>query len=78
MRRELLTVAETAELLRCTPRHVGDLARAGRIPHRKFAGTKASLFPIDELEAWIDGAELEVVDTNGAGGRIVRPVGGAA
>ena len=44
-------------------------------PAPKDARSRRCLFRLDELEAWENGARLEVVQTAG-GGRIVRPVDG--
>jgi hypothetical protein len=48
-----------------------ELTRTGAIPHRKLAGRRGLLFPLDELEAFEDGAELETVE---AGERIEEVV----
>lgn len=74
MKRAFLVVEEVAELLRCTPRSVHGLTAASRIPHRRLAGHRRLLFVPDEIEAWANGAALEVVET-ADGGRIVRPKG---
>ena len=50
-----------------------ELCRRFEIPHRKPPGTRQLLFLPDELDAWEDGAELEVVQLP-RGGRVVRPV----
>lgn len=42
------------------------------IPHRKPAGRRELIFPIDELEAWEDGAALETFH-GPDGGRVCRP-----
>ncbi len=67
-----LAVQDVAAHLRCSVRSVHELTRCGEIPHRKFPGSRRCLFRVDELEAWEDGAPLEVVDLP-RGGRIVRP-----
>jgi excisionase family DNA binding protein len=67
-----LTVPEVAERLRCSQRTVWERTRLGLIPHRRLPGSRRCLFREDELEAWIDGAELEHITTSD-GGRIVRP-----
>jgi excisionase family DNA binding protein len=67
-----LTVEQVAERLHRSIRVVHELARLGEIPHRKLPGSRRLLFREDELEAWEDGAELEL--TQGSrGGRVVRP-----
>jgi excisionase family DNA binding protein len=68
---------DVAAMLGCSARTVQGLAAAGRIPHRRVGGTRRLLFLEQELAAWIDGAELETVETPN-GGRSVRPVGVAA
>jgi len=50
-----------------------ELARTGRIPHRKHVGGKRLLFAERELDLWDDGAPLEVRQLP-RGGRVVRPV----
>jgi excisionase family DNA binding protein len=65
-----LTTEETAKLLRSSIRTVHELTRTRAIPHRRFG--RRCLFVESELRAWLDGAELEVVDLAG-GGRCVRP-----
>ncbi len=52
-----------------------EMTRTGAIPHRKLPGRRGLLFPLDELEAFEDGAELETVNLPG-GGRVCRPVEG--
>lgn len=71
----LLTVEEVARLLRCSRRVVHELARTGRIPHRRLPGLRRILFSEDELRAWLGGASLEAVELPD-GGRVVRPAGG--
>jgi hypothetical protein len=64
-------VEQTARVLHCSAWSVRDRARRGVIPHRVPCGTRRILIPPDELQQWIDGAQLEVVEANG--GRVVRP-----
>ncbi len=71
-----LVAEEVAQLLRRSVRAVHELTRTGTIPHRRLAGQRRCLFIPDELEAWLDGAELEHVDL-ADGGRVVRPKAGA-
>ena len=52
-----------------------ELTRTGSIPHRKLPGRRGLLFPVDELEAFEDGAELETLNLAG-GGRVCRPLNG--
>ena len=67
-----LTVADIAELLHCSPRTIHELTRTCCIPHRRIEGTRRCLFVPDEVDAWVDGAELYVSETP-RGGRVVRP-----
>ena len=67
-----LTVEEVAARRRCSVRVVHELARLNRIPLRRLTGCRRLLFPEDELQAWEDGAELELLELAG-GGRVVRP-----
>jgi excisionase family DNA binding protein len=67
-----LTVDEAADFLRCSVRSLHGLTAAGRIPHRRLGGQRRLLFLEEELTAWVDGAELERLETRD-GGRIVRP-----
>jgi excisionase family DNA binding protein len=71
-----LLVEDVAERLRCSVRSVHELTRTLAIPHRRMPGSRRCLFRLDELEAWEDGAALEVLELD-RGGRIVRPNGGA-
>jgi len=71
--RTYLTAAETAAITRRSLRSIHELTRTAAIPHRRPAGTQRCLFDADEITAWLDGAELEVLETP-AGGRVVRPV----
>jgi len=68
-----LTVEQVAGRLHRSNRTIHELTRRGAIPHRRPAGTRRCLFLESELEAWMDGASLEVVETV-SGGRVVRPV----
>lgn len=72
MNSPFLTVPEVAALLRCSPRSVHELTRQNLIPHRKLPGARRCLFRLDELQAWANGAALEVLQLHG-GGRVVRP-----
>ena len=49
-----------------------EMSRTGTIPHRKLSGRRELLFVLADLEAWEDGAALEVRKLP-KGGRIVRP-----
>jgi excisionase family DNA binding protein len=68
-----LVAEEVAARLRCSLRSIHELTRAKAIPHRKLPGARRCLFREDELIAWEDGADLEVVVLP-HGGRVVRPV----
>ena len=68
-----LHAEDIVELLGCSGRTVGEFTRKNQIPHRKPPGGRRCLFLLDEITAWIDGAELEVVELE-RGGRIVKPV----
>jgi hypothetical protein len=67
-----LHVDEVAERYGNSTRWVHELARCYLIPHRRLPGTRRVLFLLPELEAWEEGAELEVVELPRKG-RIVRP-----
>src|SRR5215208_6253609 len=67
-----LTVADIAQILHCSPRTIHELTRTCRIPHRRIAGTRRCLFVRDEVDAWLNGAELYVLETN-RGSRVVTP-----
>ncbi len=67
-----LLVEDVAARLRCSRRTVHELTRTNAIPHRRLPGGRRCLFREDELDAWEDGAPLEVVEL-ARGGRVVRP-----
>ena len=67
-----LLVEDVAQRLRCSRRTVHELTRTCAIPHRRLPGSRRCLFREDELEAWEEGAPLEVIETV-QGGRVVRP-----
>ena len=69
---QFLITSEVAARLRCSLRTVHELTRLNRIPHRRLAGSRRCLFRTDELEAWENGARLEI-RVLPEGGRIVRP-----
>lgn len=68
-----LHTEDIAELLGCTCRTIAEFTRNNQIPHRKPPGGRRCLFLLAEVTAWVDGAELEVVELP-RGGRVVRPV----
>jgi excisionase family DNA binding protein len=67
-----LNVDDVAARMGIAKRTVHELTRTRRIPHRVMPFGRRCLFEDAWLDAWADGAELEVVDLQG-GGRIVRP-----
>ena len=67
----LMTASEAASALKISLRSLHELARTRRIPHRRLAGQRRLYFREDELELWLDGCELEVVELGR--GRVVRP-----
>jgi excisionase family DNA binding protein len=54
-----LGVDEVAELLVVSQWTIYDRSRRGAIPHRKPPGSRKLLFLVEEIRAWVDGAELE-------------------
>jgi excisionase family DNA binding protein len=73
MQSPYLLVEDVAARLRCSVRSIHELTRTNAIPHRRLAGARRCLFRPDELEAWENGAALEVVELAG-GGRVVKPL----
>ena len=69
-----LTVEQVAERLHTSVRSVRERTRLAQIPHRKLPGQRRCLFLAHELDAWLDGAPLDVVELAG-GGRVVKPAG---
>jgi excisionase family DNA binding protein len=67
-----LLVEDVAERLHCSTRTVHELTRTNSIPHRRLPGSRRCLFRVDELEAWENGAPLEVTALP-RGGRVVAP-----
>ena len=68
-----MTMEEAAQHCRVTPRTMGELARLGRVPHRKAPGSRRCLFLAHEIDAWMSGAGLEVRELP-EGGRVVKVV----
>lgn len=64
---------DVADVLGVSRSTVQEWLGQGRIPHRKMPGTRRCLVPVKDFQAWLDGAELEMIPL-AAGGRIVRPV----
>lgn len=73
MRSEWMNTKEAAEYLGRSVRFVLDRAPRGAIPSRLPAGCRDRLYLAAELDAWIEGCELENVRTAN-GGHICRPV----
>lgn len=71
----LHTVEQVAPMLAMSKRTLHELTRTRKIPHRILPHTRRCLFELEWLEAWQNGAELEVIPLDG-GGRIVRPKAG--
>ena len=69
-----LLVGDVAEMLGCSVRTIHERARLGEIPHRKPSGARRLLFTESELQAWLDGAELDRLELP-RGGRVVKPKG---
>lgn len=74
---DYLSTKEVATYLGVSKRTIHARMTAGRIPHRILPYGRAALFVPDEINAYVDGAALETIELEG-GGRIVRPVQGAA
>lgn len=68
-----MTTEEAAEYCRLSVRSVLGRTTRGAIPHRRGAGCRGNLFTREDLDAWLDGAELKTIVTP-SGGRIVRPI----
>jgi excisionase family DNA binding protein len=64
-----LTAGEVAERLRCSLRTVHEMTRQAEIPYRRVG--RRCLFRCDELDAWENGAPLEIVEL-ADGRRLVR------
>lgn len=67
-----LIVEEVAERYRVSRRVVQEWTRTCAIPHRRLPGSRRCLFLVEHLQAWDDGADLEVRELAG-GGRVVAP-----
>lgn len=67
-----LGVNDVAARYRVSPNTIHKLTRNGEIPHTRRPGFRALLFREDHLDAWDNGAPLELVPLDG-GGRLVRP-----
>lgn len=69
---ELLVVEDVAAMLGWAISTVQEKCVRGLIPNRRLPGTRRCLIPRSDLQAWLDGAELETVRL-ARGGRICRP-----
>ena len=67
-----LVAKEAAEYARMTLRSLHERTSQRTIPFRKLAGSRRLLFTPDDLDAWLDGAPLEVTEKPD-GSIIVRP-----
>jgi hypothetical protein len=67
-----LLVEDVARRYHCSTRRVHELTRTNAIPHRRLPGSRRCLFLPAELDAWDNGAALDVRELD-RGGRIVRP-----
>lgn len=70
---KLLLVEDVAPLVGMAPSTLTEHCRRGRFPHRKLPGARRLLFAPADVQAYIDGCELEVREL-ADGGRVVRPV----
>ena len=68
-----LTARAVSARLRCSLRTVHELSRRNEIPLRQLPGTRRLLFPLIDIQAWEEGALLEVIELP-RGGRIVRAI----
>ena len=69
---DYLTTEDVAKQLRRSTRAIHALTASGAIPHRRIGGTRRCLFIADEIDAWLNGADLETIDAP-HGGRVIRP-----
>ena len=67
-----LTAEEVAARYRTSVKAIHDRTRTDRIPYVKREGFRRLLFPVADLDAWDDGAGLELVEL--PDGRAVRAV----
>jgi excisionase family DNA binding protein len=70
-----LLTDDVAELLGLARSTVQEQMARGLVPNRRLPGTRRCVVPRADFDAWINGAELEVIHL-ARGGRIVRPIGG--
>ena len=57
-----LILEEAADYLRMSQRKLQELTRTNAVPFRKPTGARRLLFRPDELDAYLDGSPLEVVE----------------
>jgi predicted DNA-binding transcriptional regulator AlpA len=69
---KLLLSEEVAALVGMAPSTLAEHCRRGRFPCRRLPGTRRYLFPAADVQAYLDGCELEV-KLLGNGGVIVKP-----
>lgn len=68
-----LTVEQAAAYLRMSRRSLYEATRLRTVPCRRLPGHRRYLFIQGELDAWANGAELEVTE-QARGGVVVRPL----
>jgi hypothetical protein len=68
----LMVAEEVAPLVGMAPATLAEHCRRGWFPHRKLPHSRRLLFPAADVEAFLNGCELETKSLGG-GGRIVKP-----
>jgi excisionase family DNA binding protein len=73
-----LSVQQVASRYGLSPWTIRAKARNGQLPHLRHSGAKSFLFPLEWLDAFDEGAPLEVVRTRAPrrgvpAARVVRP-----
>jgi excisionase family DNA binding protein len=66
-----LVTEDVAALLHCSVRSVQEHVARHSIPYRRVAGMRRTLFVREEIQGWLDGGELEVIE-GARGGYVVR------
>jgi excisionase family DNA binding protein len=74
---EILLVEDVAKLLSSSRSSIQERCARGLIPNRRMPGSRRLLISRADLDAWLDGAELETIAL-AAGGRVVRPIAKAS
>lgn len=69
---DYLLSEDVAELLGVSRRTVQEWLGRGLLPHRKLPGTRRCIIPRRDLEAYLEGRELETL-VLAHGGRVVKP-----